>query len=487
MDRSTEVELKLEFAPSDRDRLIASPLLEGQRTGKRLKATYFDTPARDLRRAGFVLRIRHDDSERTQTVKTADGASLLCRREWDRPVSDDQPVVDERAGPLRDRISDARLSLLTPLFATDVERIATTLQLSGATLIECAVDSGIVSADGRSARISEIELELIEGSPQSLFDLARRFDAHAPLRLGVQSKSARGYALVDRTEAGAVKAAPVPLTPGMTPAQAFAAIAANCVSHYRFNEALLLDGDGAEAIHQARVAIRRLRSAFSLFSPLFSNDSQAAHIKAELRWLSAEFGAVRDLDVLVNRLRPHERGMLSAGRRERFTHLHALIESGRVRFLPVDIVEWLEIGAWRTAAVDNPLADAPIRDFAGERLGRMRRWIKRNGHDLAKLSDERLHQVRKEAKKIRYTSESLTALYPSRKARTRMHSFLGALERLQDALGRLNDDASTGTLLALYSGDIELPSLGPKKRRKLIEKAESAFDDLVGCRPFWRA
>ena len=487
MDRSTEVELKLEFAPSDRDRLMASPLLARGGTRKRLKATYFDTPALDLRHAGFTLRIRHDGSERLQTVKTADGASLLCRGEWEQPVEDDQPVLDVRAGPLRDRISEARLRRLAPLFTTDVERIGTRLDLSGATMIECTIDSGLVSADRKSARISEIELELIEGSPQSLFDLARRLDAHAPLRLGVQSKSARGYALTDRNRGGAVKAAPVALTPKMTAAQAFAAIAANCVAQYRLNEALLLDGGGPEAVHQARVAIRRLRSAFSLFSPLFSNDGQAAHIKAELRWLGAEFGAIRDLDVLLTRLRPHERAVLSAGRADRFAHLHALIESGRVRFLPVDIVEWLEIGRWRMAAVDNALRDAPVRQLAGKRLDGMRRRIKCDGHDLAELSDEHRHQLRKEAKKIRYASESLAALYPSRKARTRMNGFLGSLERLQDALGQLNDDASTAALLALYSSDIEVPLLGEKRRRGLMEKAESAINDLIGCRRFWRA
>ncbi|MEJ0023873.1 MAG: CHAD domain-containing protein [Alphaproteobacteria bacterium] len=57
----------------------------------------------------------------------------------------------------------------------------------------------------------------------------------------------------------------------------------------------------SEAIHQARIGIRRLRSAFSLFGPLVS-DSQSKLVVDDLKWISDSFGRVRDLDVFETRM-----------------------------------------------------------------------------------------------------------------------------------------------------------------------------------------
>ncbi|MGO7092975.1 CHAD domain-containing protein, partial [Rhizobium leguminosarum] len=53
-----------------------------------------------------------------------------------------------------------------------------------------------------------------------------------------------------------------------------------------------------EALHQARVALRRLRSAFSLFKPLLMGD-EPKRIQEELRWLAGVLGEARNLDVLL--------------------------------------------------------------------------------------------------------------------------------------------------------------------------------------------
>ena len=50
-----------------------------------------------------------------------------------------------------------------------------------------------------------------------------------------------------------------------------------------------------------RVALTRLRTAISFFSPMVA-DSQRKQISAELKWLRAELGAVRYLDVAIGRL-----------------------------------------------------------------------------------------------------------------------------------------------------------------------------------------
>ena len=63
-------------------------------------------------------------------------------------------------------------------------------------------------------------------------------------------------------------------------------------------------GSDMEAVHQARVATRLIRSDLRTFRSLLE-PTWDAQLRDELRWLGDELGAVRDLDVLGERLRAH--------------------------------------------------------------------------------------------------------------------------------------------------------------------------------------
>src|SRR6476619_5707544 len=56
------------------------------------------------------------------------------------------------------------------------------------------------------------------------------------------------------------------------------------------------------ALHQMRIALTRLRAAILFFSPMVIESSQR-QIRAELKWLSAQLGTLRDLDVAIERLK----------------------------------------------------------------------------------------------------------------------------------------------------------------------------------------
>lgn len=487
MSDPVEVELKLEYEPADRDRLIASSLLgTDAKPPKQLLATYFDTPDLRLNKAGYTLRIRKDGRRRVQTVKASGSRTtgLFVRGEWERPVRSDRPVLDAKAGPLGQMLDASAIARLAPIFVTDVERHGGPIE-SEASLIEYAIDRGETRAGQRAAPLSELELELVRGSPRQLFDLARRLNETVPLRLGVQSKSARGYALIGRV-AGAVKADPIDLDGDMGAGEAFAVIAAGCLRHYRLNETLLLDDGSVEAVHQSRVALRRLRSALSLFRPLFAGDDQAALIGAELRWLAGELGEIRDIDVLLPKLDHDSRETVAQVRKDRFVHLRNTLESSRVRLLPIDIAEWLAVGRWHDEPADRSLHDGNVRIFAARRLDRLRKRLKREGRGLAGLEDEPRHEVRKDAKKLRYAAEFLVSLYPGRKARRRMDRLLDRIETLQDKLGQLNDMAAAPELLSRLGLNLELPSMSRKKRKRLLAEADECFEALIDTKCFWR-
>lgn len=473
-----EVELKLELTPEAVDEIEASGLLSGDPETARQEAIYFDTPDRDLAKGGLSLRIRRSDGKSVQTIKADDvgAVGLFARSEWERPVENGTPVLDDTA-PIRGLLGDAA-DAIVPIFEVRVER-RTWIVGDGDTVIELVLDRGEVVAGDRRAPICEIELELKEGDPAGLFALARRIDAAAPVRLGVRSKAERGYLLL-APAATRAKAEPVALARDMTAAQAFRRIVQSCVRQFRLNEALLAAGRDPEALHQARVALRRLRSAFSIFKPMIGDGG--ADLRAGLRWLASELGDARNLDVLLERTRPgalHDR--LAAAREAAYDRVGDALSSPRARRLMLGLAEMTA-----SREVDG---DQPARAFASTALGRFRRKMKKEARDLAHADDRARHEVRKHAKKLRYAGEFFASLFARKRERRRYKRFVAALEVLQDQLGLLNDLATAPDILKKLgvAGDPEAARLLARGRKKsLVEKADRAREALLDTKRYWR-
>src|SRR6187399_1192206 len=86
-----------------------------------------------------------------------------------------------------------------------------------------------------------------------------------------------------------------------SPGAAFQAIALSCLHRFELNRDLLARTGEAEALHQARVALRQLRSAFSIFREIVADD-RFEDLRGELRWLAAATNEARDLDALIARM-----------------------------------------------------------------------------------------------------------------------------------------------------------------------------------------
>jgi len=463
-------------------------VLSGEPQVQQLHAVYFDTPDHALAEAGFSLRIRRAGDERIQTIKASGtaGAGLFVRPEWEMPVSDDVPALDHTT-PVRAMLGDLA-DEIAPLFEVSVER-RTWIVHEGDAEIELVLDSGEVIAGARRDRVSEIELELKHGAPAALFALARKLDAHVPLHLGVLSKSERGYRLTKRPRSS-FKAGKVTLQTEINAAEAFHHIAQTCIRQFRLNENALRSDRSVEALHQARVALRRLRSAFSIFKPLLKDDEQATALREELRALAAELGEARNLDVLVERTAPgplHDR--LQTARDAAYVQVEAVLASPRARWAMLDLVEWLLDGEWTRNEETRKHREEPVRDFSGAALDRIRRKVKKDGRKLATTHDEARHTVRKDAKKLRYASEFFASLFDDKRARKRHKRFLAALEGLQDELGALNDLATAPDELRKLGleDDVEAQALlGDGRKKALLSAAAEAHDDLCDAKRFWR-
>lgn len=470
-----EIELKLDLSASSVALLENGALLAGGRHA-RLVSTYFDTPGLTLHKAGLVLRIRRNGRRLVQTVKLREGpsAGLFARGEWEFRVDGLVPIVDERT-PLAAALG-SHAGMLRAIFEVEVNRTSKVVR-EGASRIEVVLDQGQARALDRSSGISELELELLSGDPCDLFALARRIDQVTPLRIGVLSKSDRGFRLIGPLGAAA-KAGKVSLDRDCTPVEACAAIIADCVRHYRANEALLLADRSGEALHQARVALRRLRSAHAVFAPLL-RDPQSARLDLSVRRLSRVLGEARDLDVVWVAGSEEARELLGLRREQAWKAVATTIGGAAVRHLFLDLAEWVQFGEWRASPATAELRQMPLRRFAGIALDRRLRQVRRHGHHLIELPDDARHALRKDAKKLRYAVEFFGSLYVSGGERKRRRRFQFALEHLQEHLGKLNDQVVERALLGSAAPDTEA------EHADLLQDASRARHHLLDSEPFW--
>lgn len=485
---SEELELKLELSPQDAASLEASLLFPDNMNRAKQRSIYFDTPDQSLEKVGLSLRIRHQGRQRIQTVKAgnAKSAGMFVRPEWEMPVKNDTPVI-ACSSPVHMLIGRA-VEDLSPVFEVSVDRHTWDIDEGGARF-ELALDRGFVVAGDRRSSICELELELISGDPAGLFAFARKIDAAAPVRLGVLAKAEHGYALLGPA-ATVFKAEPIGLSKDMSASQAFRHVAQTCLRQFRLNERLLEDGYRSEPLHQARVALRRLRAAFSIFKSLTEGDASCDRLRADLRWLAGEFGEARNLDVLLGRIDPgvlYER--LVVAHQSAVERVAEVLASERTRALMLDLTEWTASGPWLRNARTEAQRQMMAHTFAVGQLDHLRRKLKKDGKHLADLADAPRHEVRKDAKKLRYASEFFTALFERKWGRRRYKAFVEILEDLQDQLGCLNDMATASAVLAQLNA-LEVPGasalVAPTGRKKILAAAEDAHDALVDAKRFWR-
>ncbi len=494
-----EVELKLELDPEHLERLRDELRRRAGGKGRRqrLETTYYDTPRLALKAAGVSLRVRRIGKRRLQTIKAGHGAAgLFDRAEWEREVAGDEPDLTAAEGTaLAPLVSGEKRKKITPVFSLKVGRDVFQLR-EGRSVFEATVDEGVVEAQARSEPLCELELELRRGARPDLFSVARSLATAVPLRLGVRTKAERGYALLDGKAPKAVKAKPVALTPGTTTAAAFQAIGRACLVHLMSNEAVLRVRRDPDAVHQMRVAMRRLRAAISLFRDVVADAGRDA-LKGELKWISNALGEARDIDVfLAKTLRPMrqrnpddtELSELAAScesRREKaYGRALEAVASPRFRALALDAAAWIETGAWLEGG-DAALRDRPIEAFAAKELSRRAKKVRQRGVNLARLDPETRHRLRIEIKKLRYAVEFFAGLFKGKGRAKRLKAFHAALERLQDALGELNDIAVSQRMAAGRAGDLVARQQATLTEDRLRE-AVAAYRDLSQAEPFWR-
>ncbi|MER5203908.1 CYTH and CHAD domain-containing protein [Streptomyces sp. NPDC002825] len=407
-----------------------------------LDAVYYDTPDLRLAADGLTLRRRTGGSDAGWHVKFP--VAVGIRDEIRAPLSDTLP--DALAGLLRSRVRDAEVVPAVHLHSSrDVRRL---LAADGTLLAELSVDTVHAERlpDGGEASWTEIEVELADGTDdETILDaIGKRLKKAGIAPSTSPSKLARAL-----EETGAApRPRPTPGKPGTAGAAVLAYVCEQAAAIVALDPAVRRDLP--DAVHQLRVACRRMRSAFKTYRKVLDRHVTDP-VGDELKWLAGELGVARDQEVLDARLRARVAdlppaltlGPVEARLRRRDA---ALARNARHQALAaLDSARYLTL----LDTLDALLADPPLRKAARRdarpvlaravrkdhaRLGR------RIEHALS-LSpgherDLALHEARKAAKRARYAADAArpTLGKPAKRLSKRIKAVQSLLGEHQDSV-----------------------------------------------------
>jgi CHAD domain-containing protein len=388
------------------DGFLAEP-----QAARRLQTTYYDTADLRLARWGASLRYRPGEGWTVKLPQGQEGA-LLVRAEHVFPGDGRRPPA-EAVAMVR---AFVRTGQLSPVVRMRTLRRPVELREPGGSRLAELADDDVQVLDGRriTARFRELEVELDEDADDDLLEQ-----------------------VVDRLlEAGAQAAEPTPkylralggrervLGPEIVPpeldddatveALLRHDLASGTLRLFR-HEAGVRTGEDPEAVHQARVATRRLRSTLRTFSSLLDPD-WTDRLRDELKWLADLLGQVRDTDVLLERFNEHLAALPAADAKVGPRLLAALVDqrdSARRRLLRAMATERYavlldDLVAAAAAPALLPGADHPAAQvmppLVAKPWKRLRKQVRKAGDDPP---DDQLHQIRIRAKRARYAAEAV--------------------------------------------------------------------------------
>jgi CHAD domain-containing protein len=344
---------------------------------------------------------------------------------------------------------------------------------------------------------------LLEGSPEAVLGLAGRLAADLPLLPPHASLAEEGRALARGEAPRPRRRGPPNLAEAGTVEEALLGAIGHLLEvMLHFAPACRLEA-GPEGVHQTRVALRRLRSVLKVFRPA-ARCPALEEFDAGLKALADRLGPARDWDVFLGGLgaevaeaMPDEKRIAAllraaeAKRQAAYAALRAELDGPGFRRLVLAGLGLLLRRPWRAAeeGAEERLArlEEALPEFASALLDK--RWHKlcSEGEDIEDHSAEALHEVRLEAKRMRYAAELFAPLWPGKATRR----FQKRLSALQEELGIANDTAVARGLVASLGGSVPAWAVGAVEGFATArvgtarKRALGAWDDLMDAGPSW--
>ena len=326
----------------------------------------------------------------------------------------------------------------------------------GTTLL---VLQGVLRGVARERAVCRVQMQ---GSGPALQALSSRLAQALPIELPRWSMATEAAALARGHPAPSRRSGSPSVPEGMCVGDALGLIIGHLTDVILAGVPVAAAGENPEGLHDLRVAVRRLRSALSVFRRAADGPDLQAVVPRLQRFASA-LGPARDWDVflagtgqqIVAALPddPRLAAMFATARRQRDKAYDALrrgFASADFRILVVNLMQLAALRPWEWHADDAQLAtlEAPAVDYAAALLSKRHKHMLGAGADIGALPTDELHDLRKQGKKLRYAAECFAPLFGRRDTRR----FVQRLSQLQEALGHLNDAAAASALMDRLGG-----------------------------------
>lgn len=438
---------------------------------QRLHTIYFDSGDLRLTRWNCSLRYRHGEGW-TLKIPVFNNHDTLVREEHVFNGSADQPPQEAldlataylRGAPVR-RVAELR-----------TVRVKRELQSQDGKELADVVEDDVRVVDGAriEQRFQQLEIELEDGVDARIADAIG--DALRDEGAGAPDPTPKSVMALRKNGIAPEVTVPSVAHDSCVEDVIRAALGRSTIQLLR-NDAKMRLGNDAEAVHQARVAVRRLRSDLRTFLRLLET-SWARDLRERLSWLQDRLSPVRDTDVLAERLAKFAEELppgdaLHASRivldlRERLKREHAALREAlqepRYRALLEDLVA----AAARPRFTGAP--DAPGATVAPSLLRsaykKVRKAVRRAG---LPPGDRDLHRIRIKAKHLRYAAEALADATGKPAAKLAREA-----ERLQTLLGDQHDAVVMVRRLREAGGETETVFAAGELAMLFLQKANAA-------------
>jgi len=427
---------------------------------RRLVDVYVDTDDWRMGSAGYVLRVRRRAGRVEMTLKDLSAATKGLRRrlEVTQPLPASGLSGLDRAGEVGWRVEAlAGARTLNQVLEVRTRRRPFDLAIHGERVGELALDDTVIAIghERRRLRLTRVEVEVQPAWVDAMQPFVERLRRECGLQPATLSKFEAGLMAAGIGIPGPPDLGPVGVSPDSTLGELAYRVLRNQASAMLVHVPGTRLGEDIESLHQMRVATRRMRAGMGMFASVLP--VRAGRLRAELGWLAALLGEVRDLDIQLGRFDDWTEEMpgdhrealdeladLLAGHRvqARRALLEAL-DSRRYDRLVSGLVAMLVQGPSSRSTTGRAPAVTTMPELIEERhraAGKSARRAKRTG------AATDYHRLRIRCKRLRYALEFASGLYDGE-----LKGFVRQMTRLQDALGSMQDAAVASSRLQVIA------------------------------------
>jgi CHAD domain-containing protein len=411
--------------------------------------TYLDTPDWRFFKAGLSVRLRTENGAHECSLKTLEASQdgLRRRTEIRTPLSSHDVAAllaaDAQAGEWIRTLAGGRA--LVPLFCLRSARQPYAVLLGSRPVGEVVLDETAIDrpSEGQPSILKRVEIEVIPESIEGVRPFVDDLRAACRLTPAAATKYDAGLLALDLSPIGLPDVGPVAATASPSMGELAYAVLRRAFLAYLRSEPGARLGEDVEALHDMRVATRRMRAALTLFEPALP--LRARRLRQELRWIAGVLGAVRDLDIQLEWIRGWPQAQRPGEQQAKARLTEALerrrvnarrrmlraLDSVRTENLVNRLSQMLRQGPPKRSRPARTPAVAVFPAIVERRQARLVRA--RKGLDT-RSPPEAFHRLRIRCKRLRYAVESARDLYGAPAS-----DYAEVLVELQDLLGAHQD------------------------------------------------